>query len=195
MDPFITPICLENHIALIKPLEEAYFDKLIRIAEEPQLWEMSPRTMDTEADILAYLREAMTEKEKNISIPFVIIDKRSNEVAGSTRYSNLFPAHKRLEIGWTWIGTRFQGTGLNRAVKFELLQYGFETLGLNRIELKTDARNAQSRAAMKKIGAREEGIFRQHMVTATGRIRDTVYLSMLKEEWPEIKETIFHDFY
>jgi RimJ/RimL family protein N-acetyltransferase len=195
MDQFITPDRLEIQIALIKPLEEAYFEDLVRIAEEPALWEMSPRRIETREDILSYLREAMTEKEKQISIPFVIIDKRSNEVAGSTRYSNLFPNHKRLEIGWTWIGTRFQSTGLNRAVKFELLRYGFEVLGLNRIELKTDALNTQSREAMKKIGAKEEGIFRQHMLTSKGRIRDTVYLSMLKEEWPEIKETIFHAFY
>jgi RimJ/RimL family protein N-acetyltransferase len=195
MQTFLIPPVLENKIALIKPLEEAHFEALTAIASEPALWEMSPRKVETKEHILSYLREAMTEKEKHISIPFVIIDKRSNEVAGSTRYSKLFPAHKRLEIGWTWIGTKFQSTGLNRAVKFELLQYGFETLGLNRIELKTDALNMQSRTAMKKIGATEEGIFRKHMLTASGRIRDTVYLSILKEEWPGIKTTVFHAFY
>jgi RimJ/RimL family protein N-acetyltransferase len=195
MHSFITPNRLENKIALIKPLEEACFEDLIRIAGEPILWKMSPRRMETKEDILSYLREALTEKENQLSIPFVIIDKRTNEVAGSTRYSNLFPNHKRLEIGWTWIGTKFQSTGLNRAVKFELLRYGFEVLGLNRIELKTDALNIQSRTALKKIGAKEEGIFRQHMIVFDGRIRETVYLSILKEEWPEIKTTVFRDFY
>ncbi len=194
MDTFITPAKLENHIALIKPLDASCFDDLSRIAAEPALWEMSPRRMESREDFIAYFKEALMEKEKHISIPFVITDKRTNEVAGSTRYGNLFPQHKRLEIGWTWIGTQFQSTGLNRAVKFELLKYGFETLGLNRIELKTDSLNIQSRTAMKKIGAREEGIFRKHMLTASGRIRDTVYLSILKEEWPEIKGTIFQAF-
>ncbi len=191
---FPTPLFLENSIALLKPLERADFDQLTELGLQPALWAMNPRKVETREDMLAYLEEAICEKQNGISIPFVIYDKRTGEMAGSTRYSNLFTAHKRLEIGWTWINTRFQRTGLNRAVKFELLKYGFETLDLNRIELKTDALNTQSRMAMKKIGATEEGIFRKHMVTHSGRVRDTVYLSILRAEWEVIRAKIFSEF-
>jgi RimJ/RimL family protein N-acetyltransferase len=194
MKTYPTPALLENQIALLKPLEKEHFEGLIAVGLDPALWVMSPRKIETREDLRSYLETAMNEKAQGISIPFVIIDKRSNEIAGSTHYANLVPEHKRLEIGWTWIGTKFQRNGLNRAVKFELLRYGFEVLNLSRIELKTDALNLQSRNAMKKIGATEEGVFRQHMITHSGRVRDTVYLSILKEEWPEIRERIFSGF-
>jgi RimJ/RimL family protein N-acetyltransferase len=194
MDTFPTPAKLENSIALIKPLEREHFEALLPFGLDLPLWTMQPRKMETQQDMVNYLEEALKEKADGVSIPFVIIDQRTNEVAGSTRYGNLVPAHKRLEIGWTFIGTKFQRSGLNRAVKFELLRYGFETLGLNRIELKTDSLNNQSRTAMNKIGAKEEGIFRNHMITHTGRLRHSVYLSIIKEEWPEIKSTLFSAF-
>ena len=152
MQIFPTPEKLENAIALIEPLERKHFESLIPIAADPALWEMNPRRVENRQDIVNYLEEALDEKEKGISIPFVLTDKRTNEVAGCTRYSNLSGPNKRLEIGWTWIGVKFQKTGFNRAVKFELLRYGFETLGLKRIELKTDALNSASRNAMKKMG-------------------------------------------
>jgi RimJ/RimL family protein N-acetyltransferase len=195
MQEFPTPIRLENGRALILPLEREHFEGLIAIAGEPGLWAIVERRMSTREEILAYLEEAWQEKVKGQSIPFVIFDKISNELAGSTRYAALSPQHKRLEIGWTWIGTRFQKTGLNRAVKAELLRYGFEELQLNRIELKADALNTPSRNAMKKMGATEEGILRNHAYTEKGRLRDTVYYSILKEEWPPLKKTVFAAFF
>lgn len=177
------------------PLRMEHFEALLEVARDPLLWELAPNPPHSDKDILNYLEEALREKSNGISIPFVILDNRTNEIAGSTRYSNLSPAHKRLEIGWTWIGQKFQKTGLNRAVKFELLKYGFESLNLNRIELKTDALNSKSRNAMKKMGATEEGTWRHHMITASGRLRDTVYFSILADEWPEIKARVFSAFY
>jgi RimJ/RimL family protein N-acetyltransferase len=204
MTAFPTPSKLENDIALIVPLERKYFTELSKVGADPDLWTLNPRRMQGPEDMADYLEDALMEQEKGISIPFVIIDKRSGlarpsdseggEVAGSTRYANLYPNHKRLEIGWTWIGKKFQQSGLNRAVKFELLRYGFETLDLNRIELKTDILNTASRNAMKKLGAREEGILRGHTLMASGRYRDTVYYSILKSEWPDIKRTVFASF-
>jgi RimJ/RimL family protein N-acetyltransferase len=183
MKTFPTPPRLENERVLMLPLGREHFQALKEIAQDPSLW------------VDAYLEEALREQEKNISIPFVIIDKRTNKTAGSTRYHALFPDHKRLEIGWTWIGKSFQQTGLNRAMKFEMLRYGFETLDLNRIELKTDMINMVSRHAMQKMGATQEGIFRSHMVTEEGRLRDTVYFSIIREEWPLLRETVFKVFY
>src|SRR5205085_10708707 len=106
---------------------------------------------------------------------------------GSTRYGNIERSHKRLEIGWTWYGRAFQRTGVNTESKLLLLTHAFETLGANRVELKTDALNERSRAAILRIGAREEGIFRHHMITANGRIRHTVYFSIIDAEWPAAK--------
>ncbi|MFI5149902.1 MAG: GNAT family N-acetyltransferase [Bacteroidia bacterium] len=194
MKTFLTPARLENDIALILPLDKKYFHELSKVGADPDLWVLNPRRMQGPEDMADYLEDALMEQEKGISIPFVIIDKRSGEVAGSTRYANLYPVHKRLEIGWTWIGKKFQQTGLNRAVKFELLRYGFETLDLNRIELKTDIMNIPSRTAMKKLGATEEGVLRGHTRMASGRYRDTVYYSILKSEWPDIKKTVFASF-
>jgi RimJ/RimL family protein N-acetyltransferase len=194
MTSFPAPARLENDIVLLLPLEPKWFPELGKVGADPDLWILNPRRMQDPEDMADYLEDAMMEKEKGISIPFVIIDKRTGEVAGSTRYSNLYPNHKRLEIGWTWIGKKFQQTGLNRAMKFEMLRYGFETLHLNRIELKTDILNSASRAAMKKLGAREEGILRGHTLMSTGRYRDTVYYSILKSEWPDIKKTVFKSF-
>ncbi|HEV7232440.1 MAG TPA: GNAT family N-acetyltransferase, partial [Bacteroidia bacterium] len=126
MNLFPTPARLENDRVLLLPLRREHFPALMEIAKDPSLWIASPRKMDSPARVEAYLEEALREQENNISIPFVVIDKKTNETAGSTRYHNLFPAHKRLEIGWTWIGKSFQQTGLNRAMKFEMLRYGFE---------------------------------------------------------------------
>jgi RimJ/RimL family protein N-acetyltransferase len=194
MTAFFTPLRLENEIVTLLPLQIDHFEGLLEIARDPALWELSPVRLQTDKDILSYLEEAMREKTSGISIPFTIMDNRTGTIAGSTRYGSLSPAHKRLEIGWTWLGKRFQKSGLNRAAKFELLNYGFESLDLNRIELKTDALNMNSRNAILKLGAKEEGIFRNHMITSTGRLRDSVYFSILAEEWPELKERVFHTF-
>ena len=106
---------------------------------------------------------------------------------GSTRYGNIEPAHRKLEIGWTWIAPAWQRTAVNTECKYLLLSHAFEDLGADRVELKTDARNAASRAAILRIGAIQEGILRHHMLAAGGRVRDTVYFSILADEWPDVK--------
>jgi RimJ/RimL family protein N-acetyltransferase len=136
----------------------------------------------------------LEEKDAKASYPFLIFDKQTNSVAGSTRYGNISFPHKRLEIGWTWIHPVHQGTGLNKSCKFLLLQFAFEELGFNRVELKTDILNQQSQKAMRKIGAKEEGIFRKHSVTSEGRIRDSIFFSITNDDWKEIKGTIFTEF-
>ena len=122
---------------------------------------------------------------------WTIIDKRTNKIAGCTRLAEISWKDERGQIGWTWLGKEFQGTGLNKAVKYLILEYGFDKLDLNRIELKADERNLQSRKAMKSIGATEEGTLRQHMKIHDGYLRNTVFYSFLKSEWEEIKGRFF----
>ncbi|MEC5142591.1 GNAT family protein [Chitinophaga sp. 212800010-3] len=182
---------LENKRVLLEPLQLTHLEVLAPVALIPSLWEVQLQQITTVADLEKYIRTGLADREAGVSIPFVITDKKENKVAGSTRYMNLLIPHKRTEIGSTWIAPEFQGTGLNKAMKYAMLQYAFEVMDVNRVELKTDALNTQSRNAILSIGCKEEGIFRRHMITNSGRVRDTVYFSILKEEWPEVKERIF----
>ena len=135
----------------------------------------------------AYIETALGEQARGESLPFAIAEKTTGRAIGSTRYGNIDRTHHRVEIGWTWVARDWQRTAVNTEAKYLLLKHAFETLGCMRVELKTDALNARSRAAILRIGAREEGIFRNHMITANGRIRHTVYFSIIDSEWPAAK--------
>jgi RimJ/RimL family protein N-acetyltransferase len=186
-------VTLENNIALLRPLQIEDYNQFLAIAFEQEIWKRTTNRIDNEADLKKYLEGSIEERNRNFRYPFTIIDKRSNRIAGSTSYANISEKDKRLEIGWTWLGKEFQGTGLNKACKFLLLQNAFENLGMERVEFKTDVLNMQSRKAMLKIGAVDEGILRSHTLLPDGRRRDTIYYSILKHEWKTIKETIFND--
>lgn len=190
---FDTPIILENERAKLIPLEVSHTEALWKIASNQDLWKIALNCISSEEDMVKYIRKALEEKGNGVSYPFAIYDKKAEIIAGSTRYGVIVPEHKRLEIGWTWMGKQFQGTGLNKACKHLLFSYAFDTLGMNRVELKTDALNMQSRRAMEKVGAKFEGIFRSHCVTYSGRIRDSIYYSMIRSEWEEIKGRVFED--
>jgi len=166
-------------------------DALEKIAFEPSIWALGMNHLQERADLYDYIASALEDKKQEAAYPFLITDKRNGQVAGSTRFGNISIANKRLEIGWTWIHPQFQGTGLNRACKYLLLEYVFDTLLFNRVEIKTDVLNHQSRKAILKMGATQEGIFRKHQVTAGGRIRDSIYFSILNDEWPDIRARIF----
>lgn len=191
---FNEDILLENERARLTPLHKDDIYKLDKVAYDPQIWKLGMSNLKETKDLEAYIGTALKEKENKISYPFLIFDKQKNSSAGSTRYGNIAFDHKRLEIGWTWMHPMFQGTGLNKACKFLLLQFAFEILQFNRVELKTDVLNQQSQKAMRKIGAKEEGIFRKHSITSSGRVRDSIFFSITNDEWPEIKQTIFKEF-
>lgn len=182
---------LENKRVLLRPLQASDLDALLEVALEPSLWEVGLTRVSNREELEKYMEIAFKEREQGTSIPFVIIDKATGKVAGSTRFCGLVLPHKRTEIGYTWIHPSYQRSGLNRAMKFEMLRYAFEEMGLNRVELKTDERNSKSRNAMLAIGCKEEGILRHHMITWTGWLRNSVFFSILKEEWPEIRERVF----
>lgn len=181
---------LEGARIRLEPLSEGHQAALCTVGLDDDLWRWSPRALRTTADMAAYIAFALAERAAGRALPFAIIEKVTGEAIGSTRYGSIEPAHRRVEIGWTWLGRSWQRTDANTEAKYLLLRHAFETLGCVRVELKTDALNARSRAAIRRIGAREEGTLRSHMITASGRIRDTVYYSILDTEWPEVKRAL-----
>ncbi|MGB4843092.1 MAG: GNAT family protein [Ferruginibacter sp.] len=185
---------LENERARLEPLTEKHFELLLPVALHTELWEFTGAKVKNEADFKRYFDTALAERKAGLSYPFAIFDKQNNCYVGCSRYGNISFPNKRLEIGWTWYQPALQRSGINKATKILLLSFGFETLGLNRIELKTSALNIKSQGAMIKIGAVKEGVLRKHMINEDGVVRDTVYFSFISEEWPQIKRTIFKEF-
>src|SRR5216683_2728175 len=157
----VSPVMLEGVHVRLEPLAQAHLSALAEVG--------------------------LDEEERGTSLPFAIVEKATDRAIGSTRYGNIDRTHHRVEIGWTWVAREWQGTAINTEAKYLLLRHAFESLGCMRVELKTDSLNERSRAAILRIGAREEGIFRNHMITASGRIRHTVYFSIIDSEWPAVK--------
>lgn len=181
----LAPITLEGAHVRLEPLTRSHLDGLCEIGLDPSLWAIANVRVTSREEMDAYIDAAHSASQ----LPFAVIHKASGRVAGSTRYLNYEPAHSRVEIGSTWYGVEFQRTAVNTECKYLLFRYAFETLGMNRVELKTDSRNARSRNAMLRVGAREEGTLRRHMIVP-GHIRDTVYFSVIAEEWPEVKSKL-----
>ena len=187
-------VCLESERALLRPLTLADEQALQQVADDDSLWIFGLHDLSKPGELNRYIRQAIADRENGISAVWVIIDKKTNQVAGCTRLAEISWKDERGQIGWTWIGRDFQGSGLNKEMKFLILSYGFEVLGLNRIEFKADERNHQSRQALLGIGATREGVLRQHMKIHDGYIRNTVFYSILKSEWDSIKEQYFTNF-
>ncbi|HVZ85339.1 MAG TPA: GNAT family protein, partial [Polyangia bacterium] len=183
----VTPVILEGARVRLEPLAEAHHAALCAVGLVEDLWRWSPKPLLTPADMTAYIAFALAEQAAGRALPFVTVDRPSGRIVGSTRFGNIDKANRRVEIGWTWLAPELQRTGANTEAKYLMLRHAFETLGCLRVELKTDALNARSRAAIARIGAREEGTLRRHMLTASGRVRDTVYYSVVDEEWPAVK--------
>lgn len=187
---FKEPLLLENKRARLEPLQQHHYTKLLPIALEKELWLFTSNFVDSETDFKRYFDNALAERKAGLGYPFAVYDKQTGQYAGSTRLGNISFVHKKLEIGWTWYHPNFHGTGLNKACKVLLLNYGFDVLHFNRIEIKTSLLNLKSQAAILKLGALKEGIFRNHLITERGIVRDTVYFSFIKEEWPVKKEKL-----
>ncbi len=193
-DFFDKELILEDDLVRIEPLEENHFNLLLPTAMEPSLWLYTAAKISSPESFRRYFDIALKERKERRSYPFAYYNKQQGRYVGSTRYANIDFDNKRLEIGWTWIHPSMQGTGFNKHCKYLLLSHGFETLGLNRIELKTSHLNLKSQRAMRKIGAVEEGTFRKHIINEDGTVRNTVYFSFIDDDWPEIRNTIFREF-
>jgi RimJ/RimL family protein N-acetyltransferase len=183
----VSPVILEGRHVRLEPLAKAHLAGLAQVGLEEELWRWIPTQVRTAEEMAVYIETAIEEQKRGVSLPFAILEKATGRVIGSTRYGNIDPQHHRVEIGWTWVGRDWQRTAVNTEAKYLLLRHAFETLGCIRVELKTDSLNEKSRAAILRIGAQQEGIFRNHMITASGRIRHTVYFTILDSEWPTVK--------
>ncbi|QHL87584.1 GNAT family N-acetyltransferase [Nibribacter ruber] len=185
-----TPITLTGQHVLLRPMQETDIPELCRVGLEESLWTVGLSVVKTPEDMAHYVHTALKAQAAGAALPFVQVDPVTGGIIGSTRFGNIEVAHGGLEIGWTWIIPAYQRTGVNTEAKYLLLRHAFEDLGCLRVALKTDVLNQRSRNAMLRIGAKEEGILRNHMVTSTGRVRDTVMLSILDREWPEVKQRL-----
>ena len=186
--PHSSPAVLEGEHIRLRPLVAADAEALHAAADDPAgLFRYLPDRLQSLEDHRGFVARALAEQQQGRALPFAICALADGAVLGTTRFGAIEPAHARAEIGWTWIRTDAQRTAVNTECKRLLLAQGFEALGLNRIELKTDSLNLRSRAAILRLGATEEGVFRNHMVMPDGRLRHTVYYSIIREEWPQVR--------
>jgi len=187
-------IVLENEKVRLEPLNWEHFDSLLIISDnDPDLLKFSPAEFGTRQGLKIYFQTNLELHNQHQKFPFAIFDKEQNEFAGSTSFMNISEADERLEIGSTWLGTKYQRTGLNRNCKYLLMQYAFEKVKCQRIEFKTDNRNSRSKKSIKAIGGKYEGLLRSHTSMLDGFRRDTVCYSILIDEWAEIRKTIFRE--
>ena len=184
---WVEPVVLEGTRVRMEPLSIAHFDDLAAVAFELPIWQWTIMGPQDEAGLHRWMDTALANAEAGTERPFATIDLATGRAVGSSRYMSIVPEHKRLEIGWTWLATSAQRTGINREAKLLQLTHAFETLGANRVEFKTHVRNERSRTAIAGIGATFEGIFRSHSIMPDGSIRDSAYFSVIAPEWPDVK--------
>jgi RimJ/RimL family protein N-acetyltransferase len=184
----LQPVTLAGLHVRLEPLAQTHHADLCAIGLDPELWELIPYRVATREDMAAYIQSALDAQAAGSALPFATVLVASGQVVGSTRFMNIDPANRRVEIGATWIAGPWRRTAVNTEAKYLMLRHAFETLGCIRVELKTDALNQRSRDAIRRIGAIEEGTLRQHIITWSGRLRDSVYFSILDSEWPRVKQ-------
>jgi N-acetyltransferase len=183
----IEPLVLEGAHVRLEPLLAAHHRALCEVGLDPELWRVNVDAIASPEEMASRIRDNLAAQAAGTQLPFVTVERASRRVIGATRFMNIDGAHRRVEIGGTWIARPWQRSAINTEAKYLMLRHAFEALGCVRVELKTDALNTRSRNAILRIGAKEEGTLRRHMVTWTGRIRDTVYFSILDSEWPRVK--------
>jgi len=183
---WVGPVTFDGELVRLEPLSLDHLDGLAAVAFDPVIWRWMPIVPRTVDDLRSWLEAALRSAAAGTEVPFATLDRRTGRVIGSTRYLAIVPEHRRLEIGWTWLGVEHQRTGANRDAKRLLLAHAFETLAANRVEFKTDAGNERSRAALLGIGASFEGIFRNHMIVPGG-LRHSAWYSVTADDWPAVQ--------
>jgi RimJ/RimL family protein N-acetyltransferase len=185
------PVVLEGRHARLEPLDPRHADALFDAGRDERIWTYLPRGPFADpADARGWIDEARAAQAKGLEVPFAIVHAASGNVAGSTRFLDIRPADRGLEIGWTWIAPAYQRTPLNTECKYLLLRYAFEALGATRVQLKTDSRNVKSQIAIDRIGATREGTLRHHMIVRDGYVRDSVFFSVTETDWPLVKQRL-----
>ncbi len=186
------PYILQGRYVRLEPLTRQHLSALCHVGLNEEIWRWMPQQVQTQDDMLAYIDDALAQQEKDVESPFATIDRASGQAVGCTRFMNIEQKHARLEIGSTWIAPAWQRTAINTEAKYLMLRHAFEHLYCHRVELKTDILNQKSRDAILRLGAKQEGVFRNHIITASGRVRDTVWFSIIESEWPEVKQNLEH---
>jgi RimJ/RimL family protein N-acetyltransferase len=183
---------MQNKIVTLQPLLKTHFGILNGLAEDG-IFQFFTDNLALDESLKSWIDKALSEQQAGTRLPFVILENATQQIAGSTSYGNISSKDQRLEIGWTWLGKKFQGTAINKNAKYLLLENAFEKIKCKRVEFKTDVLNKQSRRALQKIGAREEGVLRKHTKMHDNRWRDTIYYSILDEEWPQVKAMLLEN--
>ena len=192
MIPF--DLILETKRAILRPVTAADYETFLQLAkQDADMWYYFSLNLGDEKQLQKWLEVAFMDKAANTRRAFTIIDKQTGQIAGSSSLGNISMHDLRAEIGWSWLGKDFRSTGLNKHAKYAMMKYAFEELKFERIEFKTDVQNARARKGLQNVGGIEEGILRSHMTMWNNRRRTSIYYSVLKEEWPGLKETIFKD--
>lgn len=186
----IKTVVLDGEFVRLEPMRAGHLDELYAAGADESVWLWTAAIIKNKDDMRRYVEAALGELEKKAALPFVTIEKISNKIVGSTRFGNIDRINRRAEIGWTWINPKWQRTKINTEAKLLMLAHAFEIWNCIRVELKTDVLNEQSRNAIKRLGAKEEGVLRQHIVCETGRLRDSVYYSVLDSEWQTVKANL-----
>ena len=184
---WVEPVVLEGSFVRLEPLSLDHLAGLDAVGLDAEIWRWMPRLVQSPADMRSYVEDALAARELGTEMPFATMQRSSGRVVGSTRFMSIEPRHRRLEIGNTWLAPAWQRTQVNTEAKLLMLSHAFSVLGALRVEFKTDALNDKSRTALLGIGAAEEGILRSHMLTDSGRRRDSVYYSVLEGEWPRVR--------
>jgi RimJ/RimL family protein N-acetyltransferase len=183
----VTPVVLTGTRATLIPMEPAHVAPLYEAGRRPEIWPYMPMQVKTIDDMRRLVEEALAARERGSEMPFVIVDRAIARIVGSTRLLEIAPAHRGVEIGWTWLSPEVWRTSVNTECKYLLLGHCFDALGAIRVQLKTDARNIRSQEAIERIGGIREGVLRHHRIMPDGYLRDSVYYSILTEEWPAVK--------
>lgn len=185
----VLPVTLEGSVVRLEPIRRQHAELFWEAAKDnlDEIFRWIPYSMKTPEDFQNLVTKIFDEQERGESLAFATVERGSGRVIGSTRFMNIDRANRRVEIGSTWIVPSWQRTAVNTEAKYLMLRHAFEVWGCVRVELKTDALNDKSRNAILRIGAKEEGTLRRHVITWTGRVRDSVYFSILDNEWPEVK--------
>jgi RimJ/RimL family protein N-acetyltransferase len=187
----VKPVTLTGKIVRLEPLSESHIPDLAGVGLEPEIWRfMRYGKVETEVQLGAWVHEMLDLQTQGTDLPFAVIHLASGNAIGCTRYLNIDPPNRSLEIGGTWYGLEYQGTKVNTDAKYLLLKHAFETLSCVRVWFKADARNNRSMHALERVGAIKEGVLRNHMILPDGYIRDSVVYSILPEEWPRVKQKL-----
>lgn len=186
-------LILETDRVILRPISENDFNDLLELAQEQEMWKYFALNLADREHFQKWMDAAFADSFAGTRIPFSIIVKKTREIAGSMSLINISYHDLRTEIGSSWLGKDFRGTDINRHAKYAMMRYAFEELNFERVEFKTDVLNERAKQGLRKVGGKEEGVLRSHMTMWHGRRRDSIYFSVIKNEWPSLKQTIFKD--